>query len=592
MNEFRFSPRLNRAHEIGWMAWGADAFGRARSEDKPILLSISAVWCHWCHVMDETTYSDESVIDTINRRFVPVRVDNDKRPDINARYNMGGWPTTAFLAPDGTTLTGATYLPPQQMRQALEQIANFYSEQKSRIAERAAELQIRRIESDAPADGALDDAPIACLVDDLVQGYDPEYGGFGDAPKFPQADAHEFLLTQWRHTGDRRLYDIVAHTVLAMSRGGMYDRVEGGFFRYSTTRDWSVPHFEKMAEDHAGLLRVLSMLALFAPTKDFHEALRSTVDYVRRVLYDPATGFFAGSQDADERYYELPLEERRAREAPFVDRTSYTNWTCALAGALAWASTALDDDALLASSLRTLDGVHDRLRADDGLLYHVMAPGSRPDVSGLLTDQVAYARALLDAHEISGEPRFIARARALVEATMVRFAADRGAFYDRAASDEPLGRLAIPDRPIVDNGLFADVLLRLSALTNVDAYREAAKSTLAAYLGSSRAAGPFAATYCRALQRYLAPAITVRIVGDAASTNDFREAAMRLPSPFTSVRTIAPDRAHELDLPPEPQPAAYVCANQTCSAPARNAGTLRGAYDAVTAARPARSYQR
>ncbi|MBV8196695.1 MAG: DUF255 domain-containing protein, partial [Candidatus Eremiobacteraeota bacterium] len=107
MSEFRFSPRPNRANEIRWMSWDAGAFDRAASEDKPILLSISAVWCHWCHVMDETTYSDESVIETINRRFVPVRVDNDKRPDINARYNMGGWPTTAFLAADGTALTGA-----------------------------------------------------------------------------------------------------------------------------------------------------------------------------------------------------------------------------------------------------------------------------------------------------------------------------------------------------------------------------------------------------------------------------------------------------------------------------------------------------
>ena len=111
MSEFHFSPRPNRAHEIEWMPWGAPAFARAESEQKPILLAISAVWCHWCHVMDETSYSDPEVIRTINKGFVPVRVDNDRRPDVNARYNMGGWPTTAFLAPDGTTITGATYMP-------------------------------------------------------------------------------------------------------------------------------------------------------------------------------------------------------------------------------------------------------------------------------------------------------------------------------------------------------------------------------------------------------------------------------------------------------------------------------------------------
>ena len=148
MNEFRFSPRPNRAREIAWMPWGDDAFARAAAEEKPILLSISAVWCHWCHVMDETSYSDAGVIETINRRFVPVRVDNDRRPDVNARYNMGGWPTTAFLAPDGTTLTGATYLPPQQMRGVLEEISRFYAERKDEIAQRTDELRTRRV---APA---------------------------------------------------------------------------------------------------------------------------------------------------------------------------------------------------------------------------------------------------------------------------------------------------------------------------------------------------------------------------------------------------------------------------------------------------------
>src|SRR5579864_9344080 len=145
MSEFRFSPRPNRAAEIAGMPWGADAFARATREDKPILLSISAVWCHWCHVMDETSYSDEGVIDAIKRSYIPVRVDNDRRPDVNARYNMGGWPTTAFLAPDGTTLTGATYLPPQQMRGVLDEIARFYSEHKGDISARSAELRARRV---------------------------------------------------------------------------------------------------------------------------------------------------------------------------------------------------------------------------------------------------------------------------------------------------------------------------------------------------------------------------------------------------------------------------------------------------------------
>ena len=149
--------------------------------------------------------------------------------------------------------------------------------------------------------------------------------------------------------------------MLAMSRGGMYDHVEGGFFRYSTARDWSVPHFEKMAEDHAGLLRVLSELVLFSRNEEFRETLVSATNYVQKLLRDEQTQLYAGSQDADEEYYALPLEQRRALAAPSLDRTSYTNWTCALAGAVCLVSRALDDDGLLAQASATLDAVAQRL---------------------------------------------------------------------------------------------------------------------------------------------------------------------------------------------------------------------------------------
>ncbi|HKE36696.1 MAG TPA: DUF255 domain-containing protein, partial [Candidatus Baltobacteraceae bacterium] len=214
MNDFRFSPRENRANEIDWMSWGTQAFDRARSEDKPILLSISAVWCHWCHVMDETSYSDPGVITAINDRFVPVRVDNDRRPDVNARYNMGGWPTTAFLAPDGSILTGATYLPPPQMRRALDEIANFYADQKGAIAERALELQSRTAAYRPSSRDDLRESMVVRLAEELLESFDEEHGGFGDAPKFPQPEMLEFLLSEWRVTHEERLHAVVARTML------------------------------------------------------------------------------------------------------------------------------------------------------------------------------------------------------------------------------------------------------------------------------------------------------------------------------------------------------------------------------------------
>jgi len=582
MSDFRFSPRANRASEIAWRPWGRDAFDRATQEDKPILLAISAVWCHWCHVMDETTYSDAGVIETINRRFVPVRVDNDHRPDVNARYNMGGWPTTAFLAPDGTTLTGATYLPPQQMRRALDEVADFFRDHKHEIAERMVNATAARgsATTTPPEDIDLDAAPIGRLVEDLRASFDGEYGGFGNEPKFPQPEVHEFLIDEWRHDGGQDLHDMTARTLLAMARGGTYDHVEGGFFRYSTTRDWSVPHFEKMAEDHAGLIRVLANLVLFAPSEQLRETLVSAVGYVRTVLRDPETAFFAGSQDADAEYYELPLDERRKLTAPYVDRTSYTNWSCSLAGSLCWAARALDDDVLLAEALQTLDAVDARLLGKDGLLYHVFLPDGKHRVRGLLTDHVAYARALLDAHEISGEPRFLERARVIVETVLANFAAQEGGFYDRLAGDEDFGRLAVADRPIIDNGLFAETLLRMAALFGENAYRERAKDILRRYRRTAAASGPFAATYARALRRFLTPELTVKIVGDPAQTDAFREAALRLPAPVGAIRTLSPQDASDAQLPADPQPAAYVCTDSACGAPVRDAADLRAALDA------------
>jgi uncharacterized protein len=583
MSEFRFSPRPNRASEIGWLPWDAVTFERARMQDRPILLSISAVWCHWCHVMDETTYSDPGVIAAINERFVPIRVDNDRRPDINARYNMGGWPTTAFLTPDGRTLTGATYLPPPQMRRALDEIARFYADRKTEIAQRLESQSLPEPLRDPAPSQELSDEPIVRLLANLVDGYDEEYGGFGFEPKFPQPEVLDFLLAEWRLSGTQRYYVMANQTIRAMSRGGMYDHVEGGFFRYSTTRDWSVPHFEKMAEDHAGLIRVLATLVIHAPTDEVHATLVSVMNYVRGVLRDPQTGFYAGSQDADEAYYALSLDERRRVAAPYVDRTSYASWSCALAGAQSLAAMSLDDEEMLAEALASLDSVAERLVDAEGLLYHVLPPGGAPDVRGLLTDQVAYLRALLDAHELSGEQRFAQRAEALAQRTIERFGADAGGFYDRLPTDEALGNLAFRDRPIVDNGLFAEALLRLDALLGSSAQRERVKRTLALYTASAASAGSFAATYARALRRYLSPEVSVRIVGSPARTAQFREAALRLPSPFVSIRSFTEAAAKEEGLPREPQPAAYVCVGRRCGAPVGRAGDIAAGYDALLA---------
>ena len=236
---------------INWLEWNDESFAKAKTEDKPILLDIGAVWCHWCHRMDSDTYSHPQVSALINEYFTPIRVDNDRRPDINARYNMGGWPTTVFLTPQGEIITGATYVPPAQMLGLMRQVLQAYRGNKEALSQQTAEMAQRREEASrvrAREGARLSWGIVTQIVGSIARAYDPQYGGLGDAPKFPQAEAYDLLLTELVNGGQRdtRLTDMVIKSLIGMGTGGMYDPVEGGWFRYSTTRDWSIPHFEKM----------------------------------------------------------------------------------------------------------------------------------------------------------------------------------------------------------------------------------------------------------------------------------------------------------------------------------------------------------
>jgi uncharacterized protein YyaL (SSP411 family) len=411
------------------------------------------------------------------------------------------------------------------------------------------------------------------VLDHIEQAYDEEYGGFGDAPKFPMIDALEVLLQEYRITHEQRLFDMVAKSLLAMSDQGMYDHVEGGFFRYSTTRDWSVPHFEKMAEDHAGLLRILAQLVHITRNDRFRQTLTSAIGYVRRVLRDSESGFLAGSQDADEEYYALPLEERRQRQAPYVDRRVYANWNAALAGSFVLSGDALEDERIVAEGMATLDALHERMRDGTGLLYHLLAgaPDSQPRIRGLLGDQSAYLRALLDAHEYTGEPRFLERARAVVAPLREHFAAPDGGFYDHAAFEASLGNLPLRDRPLPENALIADSLLRLYAVDGDEHYRTLAEQTLRVYARTYERAAIFAAPYARVMRRYLAPPAHVALAGSPAETAELREAAHALPDPLIVVHAGGADG----------MPAAYFCRGTVCAAPARTPAELRDAYESL-----------
>ncbi len=551
-SEFHFSPRPNRAHEIRWRSWSDTAFEEARRLDRPVLLSISAVWCHWCHVMDETSYSHAGVIELINREYLPIRVDNDLRPDINQRYNMGGWPTTAFLTSSGDILTGATYLPPDQMADALGRVASYYRTHRAEIAAAALEGRKRAGGGPARSAGELGQALVDEVLDAVKNAYDPEYGGFGGSPKFPQTDAILLLLEQAQVRSDcPELRRMAVHTLEQMAGGGMYDHIEGGFFRYSTTQDWSVPHFEKMLDDHAGLVSGLALAGM-------GDVLDTTTGYLDRVLRDPASGLYAGSQDADEEYYSLGAEARVVKQAPYVDRRIYSAWNAALAIAYLDAARRCERPALRDKGKQMLERLFsDKYRPGKGLEH---AEG----VGGLLGDQVWGLWAAVRAHQAGLGQQWLPAAVDLAQHMDERFGdPGLGGYFDHAGSD--IGRLGDRIKPVVENSVAAMALLELDVLTGDPAqpYLSQARRALEAVASLPRQYGLMAAVFARALDR-LGRSIKVS-TGSA------------------ELVLVAIESNPYIVIDPQGDGRAVVCVGTTCLAPASTPEALREAISRAVA---------
>ncbi len=321
------------AHQpVPWWPWGADAFAEAKRLDRPILLDIGAVWCHWCHVMDGESYEDPAIAELLAEHFVCIKVDRDERPDVDARYQravqalsgMGGWPLTAFLTPDGEVFYGGTYFPPEPLpnrpsfRQVLTSIRAIYAGQRDRVATQAAAIsKVVRESLDELAPGEPADELLLQAEEKLVRHFEPKFGGWGQGPKFPHPGAIAYLLARHADRPDQLRLTMAARTLDGMRLGGMHDQLGGGFHRYSVDAEWIVPHFEKMAYDNAELTKAYldAHAALGDPA--YAEVVLGVVRWVKEVMADPEGGY-AASQDAD-----VGLE----------DDGNYFTWTLAEAAA-------------------------------------------------------------------------------------------------------------------------------------------------------------------------------------------------------------------------------------------------------------------
>ncbi|HET7366894.1 MAG TPA: thioredoxin domain-containing protein [Gaiella sp.] len=618
------SPYLLQHAEnpVDWYPWGEDAFARARDEDRPLLVSVGYSSCHWCHVMEHESFSDAGVAALMNDLFVNVKVDREERPDVDALTmdacvtltGQGGWPTTVFLTPAGRPFYAGTYFPPEPRHglpafaQVLRAIAEAWRDRRSDLEEQATRLVsalggAARLEAgDEELSGALLDA----AEQGLARAYEPAFGGFGTAPKFPPSSAIELLLRR----GGPEALGMVRGTLDGMAAGGLYDVVGGGFHRYSVDARWLVPHFEKMLYDNALLASAyLHAWVVLGEPRD-REVVEQTLEYVLRELALPDGGL-ASAQDADTEGVEgltytwepaewealaldpglleqfehgraivrgrLALSERERllairdeRPQPFRDDKAIASWNGLALAALAEAARRLDREDWLAAAERLGAFLLGPLRGEDGRVLRSVRDG-RVSGTGFLDDHANVAHGLLELHVATGDPRWLHEARRIADVAVGLFSDDeRGGFFLAPRDGEALATRAkdVDDDPLPSgNSMLASVLIRLGRIWGDDALIARGEGVLR-LLAPAMERVPRALSWALCtLDLHLSPPRELAIVGDVRA--DVARAAL---SRFDPATVVAIGPADDVPLLAgkgrvDGHTAVYVCERFACRAP-------------------------
>jgi uncharacterized protein len=450
---------------IEWQDWSPDAFARAARENKPVLLSIGAAWCGACHEMDRTTYADPLVDALVRDGFVPIRVDTDRRPDINERYNLGGWPTTAFLTPAGELMTGGTFVSADRMPALLTRVAAAFRERPF-------------AESPTPAVPAAPTSVSPDLIEATFATFDEIHGGFGVEPKFPHAAPLHLALALFEDTGDDRWRSIVTHTLDRMADGALWDPDGGGFHRYATRRDWQLPHREKLLETNASLLRVFASAARVLGRAADAERAGAIARFITTSLRSD-TGGYKGS-DADP----ILLADANASAAR----------------ALLAAASVLRDPRLIQEALDSFERVVLLCYKPGAGVAHYFDGTAR--MRGLLSDQIETMAALLDAHEASDREPYRMMAEELGH-FVVRELWDTaaGGCFDRVSDAQDVGLLRRRRKPFVGNAEAAGVFARLNEITHEFDFAPYAAGALDAARSDAAGQGPLTAHYVLAARQ-------------------------------------------------------------------------------------------
>jgi len=475
---------------IAWLPWSAESFTRARTVGRPVLLSIAPTWCRHSLEMDRSSFQDPAVVALVEERFVPVRVDADRRPDICERYSLGGWPTTAFLTPDGDVLGGGTFVDRTRLAAALERLADAFS---AGVA--------RRAPPSGSGEAVLADSPVtAAQLAAQVDGYfDAEHGGFGGPPKFPHAAPVQLALARYRDDGSTVHHEMAVKSLDAIGWGPLHDDLNGGFFRYSSSADWSGPQQEKLLDVNAALLGLYVDAFETLQLARYAERAEDVLRYVQTWLADPVEGGWAGSQRADPDYYAASSEGAGGAAAPPIDRTLYTDWNASMASAALRAGRVLNDPGLSEFAIRSLERVAELCYLPGGGVAHFH--DREPQVRGLLGDQMAMAAAQLDAFEATGNVVYRMLAEELVlHAIRTMWDESGGGFFDHAPDPgTDVGLLERRVKPFAANCSAARVLRRTARASGRDELTAAAERTLVAIRRDAAGAGPLAAELALAM---------------------------------------------------------------------------------------------
>jgi uncharacterized protein YyaL (SSP411 family) len=625
------SPYLLQHAEnpVDWYEWGDEAFDRARSEDKPLLVSVGYSSCHWCHVMAHESFESEATAALMNELFVNVKVDREERPDVDAvtmeatvgMTGSGGWPTTVFMTPNGRPFYAGTYFPPEPRHgipsfpELLRAVAETWRERRDDIERQADRIDgaLRSTATSEPSTEPLTSTLLSDGARGIAATFEPAFGGFGRAPKFPAASTLEFLLRR----ADKRSLAIVTATLDGMAAGGFYDVVGGGFHRYSVDDRWLAPHFEKMLYDNALLASTYLHGWVVTGRARYREVVEETVGYMLRELALPDGGL-ASAHDADTEGVEgltytwtpeeadevgLPREvlepfehgrfvvrgalepELRAgvlavrdeRAQPFRDDKALASWNGLALAALAEAGYRFERADWLEPARKLGDFLLGPLSAPDGRLLRAIRDG-RTSGYGFLDDYANVAHGLLELHVATGELRWLLEARRLALLAVELFADDAqgGFFLSPADGDARVPRTKdLQDTPIPSgNSMLASVLLRLSRIWGDDELERRAVSVFRlAEPAFRRAPGFFAWMLC-AIDLWLSPPRELAIVGEVDAP--VARAAL---APFQPNTVVAVGPSDDVPLLAgkghvDGRAAVYVCERFVCQLPVTDPAEL------------------